>query len=417
MQTLVVEGGHRLSGEIGIQGSKNSALPILAATILGQGQTLLTNCPRLTDIYSACRILTYIGCRCHADENTVSVSVTGELKSEVPDELMREMRSSIIFLGAILGRCGRCKLTFPGGCELGARPIDMHLTALRKMGVTIKEEYGFLDCKVEGELHGAKIYLPFPSVGATENVILAAVLAKGETEIKNAAREPEIVDLSNYLKRCGAKIFGAGEGTINIQGVSYLSGCEYAVMPDRIVTATYLAAAAITGGELLLTKIRMEDIDSITPIFEEMGCYLYSYRDTLYINAKKALSPVMKILTMPYPAFPTDAQAIIMASLCKASGTSVFVENIFENRYKHVGELVKMGADIKVEGKVAIVRGVKKLYGTTVCSTDLRGGAAMVIAGLAADGITTVTDIHHIDRGYDDIEGVLGAVGARVLRI
>ena len=417
MQSLVIEGGNRLSGEVQIQGAKNSALPLLAATILGQGETVLTNCPRLTDIYAACRILSYLGCKCKVTDSAVVVDTSSLTNFEVPDDLMREMRSSIIFLGAILGRLGECRLSFPGGCELGPRPIDMHLAALRKMGVTIKEEYGVLDCKVEKELHGAKIPLSFPSVGATENIMLAAVLAKGETEIRNAAREPEIVDLANYLNRCGAKIYGAGEGTIHIVGVDMLNGCAYEVMPDRIVAATYLCAAAITGGEINLSKVCYEHIDSITPTLEEMGCYIYSYGDNIYINAKKSLKPVKIIRTLPYPAFPTDAQAILMATLCKAKGTSIFVENIFESRYKHVSELIKMGADIKVEGKVAIVEGVDRLYGTTVLATDLRGGAAMVLAGLTAEGTTTVTNIRHIDRGYEEIEKALSAVGGKISRI
>ena len=417
MQTLTIEGGKKLCGEIQIQGAKNSALPLLAATILGQGETILTNCPKLTDIYAACRILSYLGCRCKADGNTVIVNTSSLTDFVVPDDLMREMRSSIIFLGAILGRLGECKLSFPGGCELGPRPIDMHLSALRKMGVTIKEEYGILDCRVENELKGAKITLPFPSVGATENIMLAAALAKGETEIRNAAREPEIVDLANYLNCCGAKVFGAGESTITIVGVESLTGCQYSIMPDRIVTATYLCAAAITGGELNLTKTCVEDLDSIIPVMEEMGCTIYPYADNIYVNnSKKILKPVKMIRTMPHPSFPTDAQAIIMATLCKANGTSIFVENIFESRFKHVGELLKMGADIKVEGKVEIVEGVDKLYGTTVSATDLRGGAALVLAGLIADGTTTVTNIRHIDRGYEEIEKVLNSVGANIIR-
>lgn len=417
MQSLVVEGGKRISGEIKLQGAKNSALSILAASILSRGETVLKNCPKLTDVYAACRILSHLGCNCLIEGNNIKVKSSVINKTEVPENLMHKMRSSIIFLGAVLGRTGECRLSFPGGCELGPRPIDIHLSALRKMGVTIKEEYGELNCTVEKELHGAKIILPFPSVGATENVILASVLAKGETEIKNAAREPEIVDLSNYLNCCGAKIVGAGSGTISITGVPYLSGCEYAVMPDRIVAATYLSAAAITAGELNITDIRTGDIESILPVFEEMGCYLYSYADNLYVNAKKILKPVKKIITMPYPGFPTDAQPMIMAALCKAKGTSMFVENIFENRYKHVDELVKMGADIKAEGKVAVVEGVDRLFGTTVSATDLRGGAALVVAGLAAEGITTISNISHIDRGYDEIEKALSSVGANVVRI
>lgn len=416
MQSLVIEGGKRISGEIKLQGAKNSALPILAASILSRGETVLKKCPKLTDVYAACRILTNLGCRCSLEDETISVNSSIINNIEVPENLMHKMRSSIIFLGAIIGRTGECRLSFPGGCELGPRPIDIHLAALRKMGVTIKEEYGELNCKVEKELKGAKIMLPFPSVGATENIILAAVLANGETEIKNAAREPEIVDLASYLNMCGAKIYGAGSGTIFIKGVTSLSGCQYNVMPDRIVAATYLSAAAITAGEVNIFDINVNDMESVIPVFEEMGCYLYAYSNNLYINAKKVLKPVKKILTMPYPGFPTDAQPMIMAALCKSKGTSMFVENIFENRYKHVDELVKMGADIKVEGKVAIVEGVNKLYGASVSATDLRGGAALVVAALAADGLTTVNEIHHIDRGYDDIEKALSSVGANIVR-
>ena len=416
MQSLVIEGGRRLCGEIQIQGAKNSALPLLAAAILGQGETTFTNCPLLTDIYAACRILSYLGCKCKIDGNTVSADTSNLVNFEVPDDLMREMRSSIIFLGAILGRLGECRLSFPGGCELGPRPIDIHLSALRKMGVTIKEEYGMLDCRVEKELSGAKINLPFPSVGATENIMLAAVLAKGQTEIKNAARELEITDLAKYLNLCGAKIYGAGESTITIEGVDFLHGCQYEVMPDRIAAITYLCAGAITGGEINLAKVCPEHIDAVIPVLEEMGCHLYSYADNIYINAPKRLKPVKIIRTMPYPAFPTDAQAIVSAVLCKAKGTSIIVENIFENRYKHVSELLKMGADIKTEGKVAIIQGVDKLYGTTVCATDLRGGAALVIAGLAAEGKTEVTNIKHIDRGYESIEKVLSLTGAKIER-
>lgn len=416
MQKLIIEGKTRLSGEIDVQGAKNSALPLLAATILSHGESILTNCPKLTDIYAACRILSYLGCKCKVQGNIAVIDTTSLTNFEVPNDLMREMRSSIIFLGAILGRLGECRLSFPGGCELGPRPIDIHLSALRKMGVTIKEEFGILDCKVENELLGAKIVLPFPSVGATENIMLAAVLAKGETKIKNAAREPEIADLANYLNVCGAEIYGAGDSTITINGVEDLTGCQHEVMPDRIAAATYMATAAVTGGELILSNVRLADLDSVIPVFEEMGCYMFPFDNTLYINAKEMLKPVKNVRTMPYPAFPTDAGALVMAAACKARGTSVFVETIFENRFKHVDELVKMGASINVEGKVAIVEGVKKMYGTTVEATDLRGGAALVIAALGAEGKTTVENIRHIDRGYEEIEKVLSSVGAKISR-
>ncbi len=417
MQSIVVEGKNRISGELEVQGAKNSALPILAATVLCDGETVLSNCPALTDVFSAERILTHLGCRCGFSDNTAVVVNDGVGNPHIPDTLMSEMRSSIIFLGAVLGKLGECTLSFPGGCELGARPIDMHLAALRRMGVAISEEFGMLKCRVEKELHGAEITLPFPSVGATENIILAGVLARGETVIRNAAREPEIRDVADFLNKCGADISGAGEGTVIIRGVKKLHGSEHRIMPDRIAAATYLSAAAITAGEVTLTGVRTEDLESVIPPFDEMGCYIFRKPDSIYIKAPKKLRRVKKIITLPHPGFPTDAQAVLMAVLCRAQGTSVITENIFESRFKHVPQLVKMGADIKVEGKAAIIGGVGRMFGTTVSATDLRGGAALVVAGLAAEGRTVVTEIAHIDRGYDEIERVLTSLGGKVSRI
>lgn len=417
MQRLMIDGGTKVAGEIAVHGAKNSALPLLAATLLGKTPTVLHNCPKLSDVFAASRILTYLGCKCTREKDSVIVDTTNLTHFEVPDELMREMRSSIVFLGAILGRLGRCRLSFPGGCDLGARPIDMHISALRQMGTVIKEEHGYLDCSVPKELCGATITLSFPSVGATENIMLAAVLAKGDTEIRNAAREPEIIDLANFLNNCGAKISGHGGSTIHIKGVNEIYGCEYTVMPDRIVAATYIGAAAITNGEIILTNVRERDLESVLPVYEEMGCSIYAYQDKLFVNAARPLKAVKSIRTMPYPGFPTDVQAIIMACLCKAKGTSVIVETIFENRFKHAGELIRMGADIKVEGKVAVVQGVKKLYGAQVYATDLRGGAALVLAGLNAEGRTIIDDIKHIDRGYESIEKNLGLLGAKIVRV
>ncbi|MDO5125105.1 MAG: UDP-N-acetylglucosamine 1-carboxyvinyltransferase [Ruminococcus sp.] len=416
MQRLKIEGGIRINGEISVQGAKNSALPLLSACVLSRGKVTLHNCPRLSDVFAACRILTCLGCSCSFDGNTVTVDPDTISRSYVPDDLMREMRSSIVFLGAVLGRMGRCSLSFPGGCELGPRPIDMHISALRQMGVVIKEEYGVLDCSCPKGLKGAKISLSFPSVGATENIMLAACLAKGDTVIYNAAREPEISDLAGFLNSCGARISGHGGSVIYITGVRELHDCEYSVMPDRIVSCTLLGAAALTGGEISLKNSRPQDIDAVLPVFEQMGCGVFVYDDNIYLNGKKALKAVKTIRTMPYPGFPTDAQAIIMAVLTKAQGTSVIVENIFENRYRHVDELVRMGADIKVEGKVAVVEGVKRLFGTNVIATDLRGGAALIIAALAADGETVISNVKLVDRGYENIEKQLGSVGARICR-
>lgn len=417
MQKLVIKGGRRLEGEIAVQGAKNSALPIAAASLLCEGVSILENCPRLSDVYAACRILTNLGCHCEMQGNAVTVDSCTMHASEIPEQFMCEMRSSIIFLGAVLGRMGKCTLGYPGGCELGPRPINLHLQALRRMGVKIREENGILHCSTPNGLHGAKIHLRFPSVGATENVLLAAVTASGETTISNAAREPEIVDLVCYLRSCGACISGEGTGTLVIRGVKRLTGCTYRIMPDRIVAATWLAAAAATGGEILLRHVRSSDMTSILDVFEEMNCHVSTADETIHFHAGKNIRPVGLLKTMPYPGFPTDAQAIMMAALCHACGTTLVEETIFENRFRHVDALVKMGADIQVAGRVAAIHGVRSLHGATVEATDLRGGAAMMIAGLSACGETIIQDVYHIDRGYDCPEEVLRNIGAEITRI
>ncbi|MGN0593724.1 MAG: UDP-N-acetylglucosamine 1-carboxyvinyltransferase [Hominimerdicola sp.] len=417
MQKLIIHGGKKISGEVVVQGAKNSALPLLAGCALCGSEAVLHNCPELSDVFAACRILSHLGCKVHCRDGTAVVNSRNIINSDIPDELMREMRSSIVFLGAILGRTGQCRLSFPGGCELGPRPIDMHISALKQMGVKITEEYGTLDCKCPHGLKGAKINLSFPSVGATENIMLAAVLAKGDTVIYNAAREPEICDLAGFLNACGAKISGCGSGTVYITGVNDLHGCEYTVMPDRIAAATLMGAAAITGGELDIRKVRPQDIQAVYPVFEQMGCDVFVYEDRIFISCKKPLKAVKNIRTMPYPGFPTDAQAIVMAVLTKAKGTSVIVETIFENRYRHVDELIRMGADIKSEGKVAVIEGVSSLYGAKVRATDLRGGAALMLAGFGAEGETSLGNIQLIDRGYEKPEKCFSQIGADIKRI
>ncbi len=416
MQKFIIEGGKRIRGEVDAQGAKNSALPLLAAALLARGETVLYNCPRLSDVYAACRILGCLGCECRVLGNTVTVRADDPCGCCVPDELMREMRSSIVFLGALLGRTGECYLSFPGGCELGPRPIDLHLAALRKMGAAITETHGMLRCCCAGGLRGAGIQLSFPSVGATENVMLAAVLAQGTTVITNAAREPEIADLAGYLVRCGAKISGAGSDTIIIEGVSQLRGCEYTVMPDRIAVCTLMSAAAVTGGELSIRGARPQDIGAVIPVFEQMGCGVYAYSDRLFITRNRPLAAVGTVRTMPYPGFPTDAQATTMAALALARGTSIVVENIFENRFRHVDELVRMGAQIKTEGRVAVIDGVNRLYGAKVQAADLRGGAALAVAALAAEGTTELGGVKYIDRGYEELERCLSALGADITR-
>ena len=417
-QKLVVSGGRAIEGELAVQGAKNSVLPLLSAAVLAHGETILHNCPQLTDVDAACRILSCLGCRCVRSADTICVDASAVSGYEIPENLMREMRSSIMFLGSILGRTGRCRLSFPGGCELGARPIDLHLSALRQMGAVITEEHGILDCRAEKGLRGARIDLSFPSVGATENIMLAAVTANGVTEIHNAAREPEIRDLAGLLNKCGARVRGGGESVIVIEGVESLFPTEYSVMPDRIAAATYLCCAAATGGELILTRCGAEDMGSILSVLESMGCRVYSYGEgKLYFSRKRRLVAPPTIRTMPYPGFPTDIQASIMAVCTLAEGTSVFVETIFDNRYRHVPELVRLGAQIKAEGRVAVVEGVKRLTGAKLQAAELRGGAALITAALAAEGTSEISGLCYIDRGYENIEKTLRRLGADIKRV
>lgn len=417
MSKLRISGPCRLSGELQVHGAKNSALPILAASLLCKAPCRLTNCPHLSDVDTAVSILRELGCQASFSQGVVEVDPTAADTCTIPDALMREMRSSIIFLGAIIGRMGEAMMSFPGGCELGPRPIDLHLQALRRLGAQIREDHGRLSCTAPGGLHGAEITLAFPSVGATENVLIAASTAQGTTILENAAREPEIEDLAGFLNACGARVAGAGGSTVRIDGVPSLGGCSYRVIPDRIAGATYLAAAAATGSRLTLRGVIPRHLSPVLLVFEEAGCVFRTVGDTLEIQPPPRLNRVHSVRTMPYPGFPTDAQAPVMAMETLAHGTSIFVENIFEERYKHVGELLRMGAHIRVDGRVAVVEGVRQLFGAPVEAADLRGGAALVVAGLAAQGQTVVTGVHHIDRGYERIEQALSALGAQVERL
>ena len=417
MSRFIVSGGNKLSGSATVQGAKNSILPVLSAALLCEGENVLFNCPRLSDVSAAARILRYLGCEVKREGSAVLVNSESVNGAEIPDSLMREMRGSIIFLGSLLGRRKKAVLTFPGGCELGPRPIDLHLKALKSLGVKIRESRGAIECTAPDGLKGAKIALSFPSVGATENIILAAVTAQGTTTLTNAAREPEIADLCEMLNKAGARIYGAGEGVVVIDGVKSLKAVEHTVIPDRIVAATIMSAAAVTGSELMLEGVIQSHLNAVTSVFEDSGCDIKFDCGNLLIKAPERLKPLPVVRTMPYPGFPTDAQAVMMSAACAADGASVFVENIFEDRFKHVSELTRMGADIKVENRVAVVNGVKKLYGAEVRARDLRGAAALVTAALAAEGETTIDGICYLDRGYEDFELVLGSLGDDIKRI
>ena len=414
---FVINGQNKLFGEIPVQGAKNSALPILAATVLVDGVCEIHDCPDLTDVQATVNILRHLGCRVKREGHCCTVDGTSAAGSPIPEKLMHEMRSSIIFLGAILGRFGRAEMFAPGGCEIGLRPIDLHLDAMRKFGAEVLEEHGKIVCECPNGLKGTQITLSFPSVGATENILLAACRAEGTTTLFNAAREPEISDLADFLNAAGARIQGAGSGEIIIEGVKRLTGCVHTVIPDRIVAAGYLAAAAMTEGKVRLSHIIPAHIGPVLPILRDSGCEVEVHGHTVTLHAPNRLKAVKSIRTMPYPGFPTDMQAPIMAMMTVAEGTTVIVETIFESRYKHVGELGRMGANIRVEGRTAVVQGVPMLTGARVSAPDLRGGFALVLAGLAAKGTTEISEIRHMERGYEDICKTLSALGADIQRV
>jgi len=416
VEKFIVNGQRKISGKISAQGSKNGALPILSACVLTNSKVVLHNCPRLSDVYAAIKILEKLGCKALWQEDTLIVDSSGVNNYSIPDDLMREMRSSIVFLGALIGRMGLAEFSAPGGCEIGLRPIDLHVKVMEALGVNIANDNGRITASVKDGLKSCNFVFQFPSVGATENAILAACVSKGTTVLENCAREPEISDLADFLNSCGARIKGAGEGTIVIEGVEGLHGTEYSIIPDRIVASTLLSAATITGGEIEITNIVPSHMRPIIPVFLEMGCKVSVGESWISLKSKDVLNRLKHIVTMPYPGFPTDAQAPIMAVTTIANGTSLFTENIFECRFKHVPELIRFGANIKVEGRMAVVEGVNRLHPATVSAPDLRGGAALIIAALAADGTSEITGITHIDRGYEKIESVLTSIGADVRR-
>ncbi|MCL2048387.1 MAG: UDP-N-acetylglucosamine 1-carboxyvinyltransferase [Defluviitaleaceae bacterium] len=416
MRQYKILGGQRLSGEIAIGGAKNAVLPIIAAACLNQSEVYIHNCPRISDVLDSVEILECIGCSVEFLGNTLKISSSAGLKYDVPDECATKMRSSILFLGALLSREKRANLALPGGCSIGERAIDLHLHGLELMGAKITRTEEKLFCETEG-LRGAKINLAFASVGATENLMIAAVKARGETIIENAAREPEIVDLARFLKTLGANIRGAGTKTIVIKGVDRLnSHASHETMPDRIVAGTYLLAAAMTGGEITLANVRPFDLAPFASYLTEMGCKLYPDDNCVSLAAPKRLLAVPRITTKVHPGFPTDMQAQFVAALSIADGQSEVTETIFEERYKHVQELRKMGADIRLtaDKKTFITKGVERLHGATVTAHDLRCGAALVLAGLAAEGETLVKDAQYVERGYASLESDLRSLGTEI---
>ena len=416
MSCFYITGGAALQGDVKCQGSKNASLPMLAACILTADETALYNVPALTDVDAALDILRYLGAKVKRENGALLVDAAGIGKNDVPDALMREMRSSVIFLGPLLARTGRAALSAPGGCEIGLRPIDLHLEAVSRLGAEAKTEGGKIVCTAPKGLTGAEIPLSFPSVGATENAMLAAVLAKGETRILNAAREPEIADLARLLNAMGARVRGAGESTIYIDGVKKLSGAAHTVLPDRIAGATLLTAGAITKGRVCVKGLSPAHLAPVLDVLERAGCELRRGTDEITLAAPQRLQSVRTVRTAPYPGFPTDAQPPVTALLSTARGVSVIMETVFESRFRYAGELTRFGASIRTDGRFAVVEGVPRLYGAAVDAPDLRGGAALALAALCAEGESAVREAHHIDRGYEDLAASLQALGGNVRR-
>ncbi len=415
MDIYQISGGRRLAGTVFAAGAKNAVLPLLAASILGEGESVLKNCPALSDVYAMLGILEATGCRTEFAGGEIRICADEMKETLLHGDLVRELRSSVFLLGPVLASRGSVRMRFPGGCAIGRRPVDIHLAALRKMGAEIREEEGMIVCRAE-KLHGAAVHLPFPSVGATENVMMAAALADGITVIRNAAREPEIEELQNFLNRMGAEICGAGTSTIIVSGKERLSGAEWTVMPDRIEAGTLILAAAATGGKIFVKDARAECMEAFLTCMKTCGVKIDVREDGIAAEAAGRLSAAGKVSTGPYPGFPTDLQSQLLAAMTAADGVSVIEETIFEDRFKVLKPLRLMGADITLCGRSACVNGVKKLHGARVRTQDLRGGAALVIAALAAEGDTVIENIGLIDRGYDKLERTLNELGAEMIR-
>ncbi len=417
MSRLIIQGGKPIHGTLAMHGAKNAVLPILAASILcDDGVNVIHNCPNLKDVTITIEILQYLGARITRAGNTLTIDARGKLDGHIPEYLMRQLRSSIIFMGAITARNHKARISMPGGCELGPRPIDLHIKALEDLGCVIKEKKGYL--YVSGrKLKSTSLTLAFPSVGATENVMLASCLTEGVTIVENVAQEPEIVDLACFLNAMGAHIRGAGTNRLEIEGVKRLHAADYTIMPDRIAAITYLCFATATGGQIELTHTVPEHLETALSLLAECGCRVETEGSTIRLTAPKKLCPPSEIVTAPYPGFPTDAQSLFLALLTLAQGTSTIRETIFESRFRSVAELAKMGASISLCQNQAIITGAATLTGTHVSATDLRGGAALVIAGLAANGTTIIDNVCYIDRGYEHLVENLTRLGADIKRI
>ncbi len=415
MKEYIINGGQPLDGALEIKGAKNSILPLMAASILTDEITVLHNCPNISDVDSMINILEGLGSKIIRSGRDVIIDNSMTDKSEIPASLAKELRSSVFLLGSLLSRHKKAKVAYPGGCDIGLRPIDIHITGLRELGIEIQEQGGYILCNCLNA-KSSDIVLDLPSVGATENLMLASVFIKGKTVIRNCAKEPEIVDLQKFLNTMGAKIRGAGSSVIVVEGVDKLHGIDYTPIPDRIVAGTYLIAAAMCGGNVELSGVNPEHISSLISKLSKTTCKVHIKNDRILIRSKGRQKSLECIETMYYPGFPTDLQSQIMAMQTVSRGTSVIVENIFETRFKTASQLKKLGADITIKGRVAVIRGVKELIGAEVAASDLRGGASLVLAGLVAKGTSIVKDIHYIDRGYEDLSVELQKLGANVRR-
>jgi len=418
MESFIIEGRNNLEGIVEIGGSKNAALPIIASTVLCGREYIIENIPDIEDVRMMFEILDNMGCETQFENNIAIIDTRGLNSHVVSEKLVKKIRSSIILMGAVLHRTNSVEIAYPGGCEIGLRPIDLHLKGLRKLGVEIVEQKGILYCSAKNPL-GCEIQLDYPSVGATENVMLFAVGLKGKTYIYNAAKEPEILDLQNFLNTCGYKVSGAGTSIIEIEGIELQNKdtVEYKIISDRIEAGTFLSAAASMKSKIYIRNIEKAHFNSITSLYEEAGCEIRESHGTVIVNSEGKLKAIEKVTTQPYPGFPTDMQAQFMASMATAIGTTILEETVFESRYKHVPELQKMGADITTIGRVAVIEGVEKLHGAEVNAKDLRGGAALVIAAMKAEGITKVNDIYHINRGYDNFMYKLQNLGVIITSI